>query len=317
MIFCHCIMLLHIYNLKTYIVFEYFNVITFSGFLFCFGYAVGIAYLGKSRKSIMKKLIKNCFRTLCAFYISGLGFEFLVNKNFSMDTILNVLLLNHMPGYSEFLAGFFVLNLLTLIFFNQFKQLLSSKLLVFLALIVSLLATQIPYEKVPTIQLGLIIGSTKFASFPIVQYFGYYLLGAFFQQYKIKFKVSYTLVALICSAIFFQYVFAYHMAPLRFPPSLQWIIGGAGVLYGYYGLSIWIANRLKKSNSIYFIGEKTLQFLVISNLLIFMLKGLFNLQINIIFCLLVTIIIILVSYAMIPLFTFTMTSTSDLSRTKE
>lgn len=302
MIICHCIMLLKIYGIRSFIVSEYFNVITFSGFLFCFGYAVSIAYLPKIKKEISKKLIKNCLRMLSAFYISGIGYELLVNKGLSVSKLANILILNHMPGYSEFLAGFFVLNLLTLAFFNQFKRLLSSNIAVFITIVLSLLATHIPYHKVPSIQLGLILGSTKFSSFPIVQYFGYYLIGAYFQQNKLKLNVKFLIISVLCSLVFLQYAIAHHMPPLRFPPSLRWTIGGSGVLYGYYGLSMWLSDRIKKTNPIYFIGENTLQFLVVSNLLIFFLKGLLNVHANSIACLLIIVTIISISYGLILLF---------------
>lgn len=299
MILCHCIMLLKVYGLKSYIVSEYFNVVTFSGFLFCFGYATGIAYLSKSRRVVTPKLVKNCVRTLIAFYISGLGYELLINNDFSFNTIFNTLILNHMPGYSEFLAGFFALNLMILIFFNQFKRLLTSRYLIVLVLMISLIATQIPYDKVPSVQLGLIFGSTKFGSFPILQYFGYYLLGAYFQQNKIKFNAKYIFIAILCSLIFLQYVFAHHIPPLRFPPSLRWIIGGAGILYGYYGLSIWLSRKLKNNSFIYLIGEKTLWFLVLSNLLIFTFRRIYPSLVNAQTCILIAIAILISCYLLV------------------
>lgn len=280
MILCHCIMLLKVYGVKSYILTEYFNVITFSGFLFCFGYAVGIAYLPKNKKYVSKKLARNCLKTLVAFYISGLGYQFLIQKDFSLISISKLVILDLMPGYSEFLAGFFVLNLLTLIFFNQLKRIVKSKMTVLGIIFLSLISTQIPYDHVPTLQIGLLIGSTKFSSFPIIQYLGYYLLGMYFQQYKVKFNYKFVIVSILCSIIFLQYVIANHIPPTRFPPSLRWIIGASGVLYGYYSISIWLSKKIKSNNCIYLIGEKTLYFLVISNLMIFTFRGIFNFQVN-------------------------------------
>jgi hypothetical protein len=296
MILCHTILLLKIYSFKTYILTVTINLITFSGFLFCFGYAVGIAYLKKQKENIIGKLIKNCFRTLIAFYISGIAFELLILKDYSIQTLFNTLLLNRMPGFSEFLAGFFLLNLLTLVFFNQLKCILSSKMLILLSITISLVATYMPYNEVPFTFLGLIIGSTHFSSFPIIQYLPYFLLGAYFQQTKMKFKLWHLIVTIICGLLFLKHVFIANTPPDRFPPSLLWIIGGAPILYGYYWLSKYLSHKINTNSWIYIAGEHTLFFLVISNIAIFILKGLFNIKTSLLTSLFIFTIIVSICY---------------------
>lgn len=303
MVLCHCIQLIgHSSRIST-AASVFINLVTFSGFLFCFGYAISIAYLGKNRGQVYKKLIKNCIKLLAVFYISGIGFEILVSKNFSLFELIKIILLFRIPGYSEFLAGFFALNFLTLIFFNQFKKILSNKIYFIIVLVVSLIANFIPYNYIWPNQIGLIVGSTKFASFPVLQYLSYYILGAYFQKNKVKFNLKYFMASIISTLIFVSYVFIYKKLPLRFPPSIFWILGGAGFLYVYYIFSIYVSNKIKKLNKLYvnklyFIGENTLYFLLGSNLIIFLLKY-NNLKMSFILCIIADIVIILVSYIII------------------
>lgn len=127
MILAHCIQLIGKPTPLTNAISTGVNLITFSGFLFCFGYAVSIAYLGKSKDYVKNKIIRNCIELLIVYYISGISYELFVTKQLSLIKLMKILILLHIPGYSEFLAGFFVLNLLTLIFFNQIVKILNSK----------------------------------------------------------------------------------------------------------------------------------------------------------------------------------------------
>ena len=77
------------------------NVITFSGFVFCFGYVAEISYLEKDLKSVYKKIIKNIIKTLIAFYVSGSAYQLFVAGNLiEWNTFKERILLNTMPGWS-------------------------------------------------------------------------------------------------------------------------------------------------------------------------------------------------------------------------
>lgn len=165
MIIGHCIQLVGKYSVKTTNISNLINLITFSGFIFCFGNSVSIAYLNKNKEIVIKKMIKNIIELLIVFYISGIGYEFFIVKNFSLLKLKKILTLSHIPGYSEFLISFLIFNIFTIIFF-----------------ITTLMLTFIPYRFINNVKLGLIIGSDKFVCFPVIQYSGYYILGMYFQK---------------------------------------------------------------------------------------------------------------------------------------
>src|SRR5437868_1945961 len=49
----------------------YINLVTFPGFLFCFGYACYVAYLQKENKEVRLKIFKTAIKILLAYYISA------------------------------------------------------------------------------------------------------------------------------------------------------------------------------------------------------------------------------------------------------
>ena len=52
----------------------YVNLTTFSGFMFCFGYVCWKAYIENEREDVVRRLLKGACKSLCAFYICGLGY---------------------------------------------------------------------------------------------------------------------------------------------------------------------------------------------------------------------------------------------------
>lgn len=107
----------------------FINIITFSSFLFCFGCASQFAYFGRyeSASQARKKLLRNFARLLICFYISGYGYVFLMTDDTDIVELLKVLLLWRIPGYSEFLLSFAMLNLVILVFFNVFRSISVNK----------------------------------------------------------------------------------------------------------------------------------------------------------------------------------------------
>lgn len=55
MIIGHCIQLIGKTSIKTTNISNLINLITFSGFIFCFGYSVSISYLNKNKNMVIKK----------------------------------------------------------------------------------------------------------------------------------------------------------------------------------------------------------------------------------------------------------------------
>lgn len=249
----------------------YINLISFSGFLFCFGYSTYIAYLCKDKKEIKLKLVKNIIRLLFAFYISGVSYYIIVMKGLNIFKISEIFLLLYIPNFSEFLASFMILNLFILIFFDYLKKILENKKIFITCIIISLILTFIPYSFMKHSWLSLIIGKNGIC-FPILQYMSLFLFGMYFAKYKPRFRISTMLFILIAFIIFEIGVSNNWNLVGRFPPKILWIVGSYFFVYMLYYSSVYICKRYEESNFlsfILFIGRNTLIFLITSNLILF------------------------------------------------
>jgi hypothetical protein len=282
-------------------VINYGNLITFSGFVFCFGYAVQLAYLEKDFGAIWKKLLKNVIKTLCAFYVSGIAFKlFIGNSAISWRTFVDVLLLNDMPGWSEFLASFAYFNLVTLILFVPFKKLLNNKVVFWIIFALLFLTCLIPYERVTVNQIGVLIGTKNFACFPVLQYMPYYLLGMYFKKYNINFNISLLIGSSVLTAIPVIKYIVTNSLPGRFPPTIGWILMPMFILYLYYLLSKYLERYQYLVSPVIIFGQNVLFSLVMSNLLIFTLKSKFDsFYITSIQCLYMEAIFLIIIYSLI------------------
>jgi hypothetical protein len=256
---------------------NYGNLITFSGFVFCFGYAVSISYLNKEFNNVWFKLLKNALKTLAAFYISGIAFKLFIGRSpLVFETFKSVLILKDIPGWSEFLASFAYLNFITLILFVPFKKLINNKLVFWGVFFVLLLTCFMPYEKIKYNQLGILIGTKNFACFPVLQYLPFYILGMYFQKYKIRNNLKLLLGAILLSAIPMYKLISKGTLPGRFPPEVAWITAPMLILYIYYIISRYLASYACFLKPIVVFGQNVLFCLVMSNIIIFTLKSKFE-----------------------------------------
>ena len=252
---------------------DFFNIVTFSGFVFSFGYVSQLAYYRKPFNQVYKKMLVTALKTLIAFYISGLFFRlFIDGRTLDWELVLPILILSDIPGWSEFLVSFFFIMLIGLIFFKPLLWVVERKKWFWLICVLFLGTTFIPYELITFNQLGLIIGSTKFASFPVVQYFPFYLLGMYFSKRKITFHWHVLWISFLLTFIFFAYLLIEDGLPSRFPPSILWIIASPAFLYMYYLLSRYLNRMHTFINPLRFMGRYVLFYLLMSNIMIFALK---------------------------------------------
>ena len=252
----------------------YINLTTFSGFLFCFGYSSYIAYLSKDKKEVILKLLRNIIRLLFAFYISGISYYIINTTRVNIFVISKIFLLLYIPGFSEFLASFMMLNLFTLIFFNFIKKVIENKKALMVCICISLILTFIPYQFFKHPWISLIIGTTE-TCFPILQYMSLFLMGMYCAKYKPKFELKTLLFTFLCFAIFEIGVCNNWEVVTRFPPKLLWIIGSYFFIYVYYYASIYICKKYEGNKileCINFIGRDTLIFLLISNIILFTVR---------------------------------------------
>jgi hypothetical protein len=131
-----------------------------------------------------------------------------------------------------------------------------------------LFTTFIPAGLTETNLAGLLIGTNKFGSFPLLQYMPLFLLGLYFAEYKIYFDIKLLIGSIICTTIPVSiYVFTQQL-PTRFPPSLLWVISPMFFIYCYF-----LASRHIRSNMVEFIGKNVLFYLLVSNIIMFSFKG--------------------------------------------
>ncbi len=255
---------------------QFINQITFPGFVFCFGYVFYISYFKKTFKEVYLKVLLTCLKTLMAFYLSGTFFRIFVDKTpFSKKMLIDILILKDMPGWSEFLAAFTVITFVSLLFFAPIKCLVEKQKMFWLVTAVLLLTTFIPYEKVTNNQLGLLIGTKNFACFPALQYAPLFLIGTYFSRYGIRFNRKYFLGALMLTGLASVNAFTKGI-PERFPPSLLWIILPSFYIYLYYLVCSYLGNKERKwwpVRQVIEIGQRSLFYLLLSNIFIFTLKG--------------------------------------------
>ncbi len=250
----------------------YANLTTFSGFMFCFGYVCYISYINRNldKNTFRRKMLSNFFKTLIAYYISGLAYLFLIDNNFCIKEAVKILLFVNVRGYNEFLLSFAFIYLILFIFKDNFRKLDNKKLL--LLSLVSLLLT---FTNIPKINYGLIgvfYSMSGFSCFPIVQYFSLFLFGMYFAKNNINFNKKIFSISLIGTISFILYYIITNNFPSEFYPSIFWVCGNYLIIYVYYLSSKYIYNKLSNNKILYFIskiGANTLSYLVLSNLIIF------------------------------------------------
>lgn len=249
------------------------NIVSFTGFVFSFGYVGQLAYYNKPLKAVYGRMLSTSLKTLVAFYISGTYYRlFLDQKPLAWSTFKPILLLEDIPGWSEFLISFSLIMLTGMVVFKPLTWLLERKYIFWAIVLLLLATTYLPYEKVSMNQIGLLIGTRKFASFPVLQYFPYYLIGMYVARYKVGWNWRFFVGSFAASGIFITYVVTKQGLPERFPPSIYWMLSSAFLLYVYFLAAKVLVTRMKYTNFLHVLGQNVLLFLLLSNIMIFTLK---------------------------------------------
>jgi len=279
MILGHCIQLLSKPTGLWGVFSQGINLITFSGFFFVFGYLYNLNYCDK-QVSVNKK-IKSIIFPLLAFYISAISWCVIIENSLTLKMLLKILLMIRIPPYSEFLLAYTVMSLLFWLIRPVLQKLRNSSVMVIILLLLILLLSFVPFYKLyPTIvfkgqeiyfdyYIGLLIGSNQHSYFPVFQYFTFFLIGVFFSQKGVVFSKIVLSIAFIGTVMFVCYCLLTKEYPSRFPPSFFWIVGSWFILYLYFLLS----KKIKKNQFLNAIGENTMNYLLLSNIFIFSIRG--------------------------------------------
>lgn len=252
------------------------NAMAFSTFIFMYGRSVYLAYYSRDFKTAAPKMLGSALRSYLAFCISGIANNVLVQeKNFSLNVVKKVALLQDIPSMSEFLAAFALAALVALVLFKPLKQLLEHKKAYLIVTFALLLSTFIPYGMIHNVYLGLLIGMRKFYLFPVLQYFPWFMLGLYVAKYGMEKKGVWIGVSAVCTAAGATYT-AIWGEPGRFPPTILWILLPALgiVLLNLLGEAMQRgaekkAWAVKVMHPIESMGCNSLYYLVTSNLILF------------------------------------------------
>lgn len=280
MIWAHCIQILAENESYDSNVSLYVNAVTFSGFMFAFGWASQIAYLSKPFKSVKRNLIKNFLTLLAAYYVSGFGIQIITGEEHTISSFVETILLIKVQSYSEFLLSFALLVLFIIILFNPIKWISESRLRIATVIFLSAASSFFPYQLVKNQLLGSIIGTYTFPCFPILQYSMFFFAGIFFRKYRVSISPMVMLGCGILSGIGLAYRIHFGFYASRFPPIIFWLVLAWLPIASYTLISSKLSPRIGGGSQTYelvtTVGKHTLSFLVLSNLAIFGLQAYFG-----------------------------------------
>jgi len=100
----------------------------------------------------------------------------------------------------------------------------------------------------------------------------FFLIGIYFAKYKIRFDLKILFGAFTATSIFLFYYLYTGKIPTRFPPSFYWILSPMFFIYIYYVLSNILIKKRFPTEIIQRFGRNVLFYLVMSNILLFILK---------------------------------------------
>lgn len=243
------------------------NLITFSGFLLALGIGVG---LSRDRPRGRAERLVPALLLLGACWLSSFAFALLVDRaRLTPDLVVDVLSLRRLFGWSEFLASFFMLYLLLALGRGWIVRMATDNLCFALSLALSFLSTWVRVDgHIPLA--ATLVGTADFASFPILPYLPWFLLGIRIGRDGGQISPILWAVGFGCTGLFLLVLHQTGRLPDRFPPSALWVAGPALVLFLYWGL----ASRLTIPRVILGPGRHVLSFLLLSNLIIFAARNL-------------------------------------------
>jgi hypothetical protein len=213
---------------------------------------------------------------LAATYISSLAFVVLVDRKPLTPALLTDLLsLRVLYGWSEFLASFFTLYLLIAIARPWLVRLAGNVWVLAVVVIACLVATYLT-TRVDFPLLATLVGTTNYASFPIIPYLPWFLIGIHLARRDRGTNILEWMLAAVATAAFVWVLVKSGEFPPRFPPSALWIAGAALPLAVYLAASRLVAPRLAVRAFLLAPGRHVLASLVVSNLVIFGIRYLYN-----------------------------------------
>lgn len=249
----------------------YTCLMTFSAFMLILGYMCYKAYISKELpKAVMaKKQLKNFVKTLLTYYVSAAAYVFFIKQDLTAAVLRDIFLFRYVVEYSEFILSFAAVYIVVFLFEGIFRKLTKPAWIVLVLL--SLVSTFMPYERVKEPLLAVFTGSTLFSSFSVFQYFCYFITGIYAAKVGVRHNKWFMLLCAGATASFVAWRFIFHDYPSRFPPSLLWIAGGSFFVYCAFVFCRRIpVNTFTKLLAV--MGKDSLYYMLFSNIVLFALK---------------------------------------------
>ena len=270
MITAHCIQLLAFRpKPPALVISDVINLITFSGFMFAFGLGVGLSKRDKSWSQRLWPVLL----LLLATWVSELAFTTLVDKKqLTPDLLVPLFTLSRLYGWSEFLASFTVLYLVIAVARPLLVRVATNPIFLGIAILLCFASTWIVVSQdIPL--LATIVGTTNFASFPLLAYLPWFLVGIAFGRDRLRPNRIDWLLATVATAAFVYVLWRQGgELPGRFPPTILWVVGPALPVLLYLVASRALAGNGRVPQLVLAPGRHVLASLLLSNLIIFGLR---------------------------------------------
>lgn len=271
MIFAHVVGLLYnqqsipLIFLKHYII----DLVSFPGFLFCFGFTSWVAYYQKANIP-WSKVAKTSLKIYSTFVISGVAWLTIVeSKKIGFEVLAIVMTVRALPLLSEFLFTFAAMTLLGVLFRRYITIATERWQHILLSIAFFLLFTLLPVTKQTDPLISIFIGGGMYNSFPIIQYLPLFLLGVFAARFTKWFSLQTCIFGAVIG-LGLWFLFMIFQPPHQFPPSASWIINSVGFLSIIYGFAKIINEKFPAVLVQYLnqVGQNVLVYLLLSNLII-------------------------------------------------
>ena len=249
------------------------NLVSFSGFLFAFGWGTALSARSGRVRPVWERL-QGPAKILLAFYLSGIGAVILTDGNgWSAARILGVVTLMDLPGHSEFLASFFVLSLAMVWLGRGLGHVVRRPACLMACVAASAAFGCLPFDGPDLPWLTIFVPAPDNTYFPLAPYAMWLFLGAFYADRTEPFGGIDLCLAASATYALLTVASITGSLPSRFPPSTVWVIGPALFLLLYRAASMAIVRRIAVPRLWTSPGRHVLIYLVASNLSLFAVQN--------------------------------------------
>ena len=273
---CHIMMLAHTVfsfgyeetgNTVWKLISHAFHLVGFPGFLFCFGFVCQRAYLEEADSAAVKgRLLRRFFITFAAYLFNAVAMDALLHGRFSLETLRDTLHLNSIHG-AVYVLAFALQFLMLLLCGGAIRRIAAKGWLGAVAVAASLGFAALPVIGINLPVVSLFIKTAGQSGYPLLPYYGFFVLGAYFSKNRRLFDWRVTAFALLGGLAFAAYCLTARTLPMRFPPSIFWVLGGYPLVLALY-LCCGLIKRPFFHTLLAPFGRRTLYYLTATNLIL-------------------------------------------------